>query len=245
MYLIAVVAFLSIKSYAQRIDTNYYPPKKSDITARDYNKGVRELAYAYAEIEEHSSRPLDYIDYWRVGVAYTYMGVDKETVYELFLKSKEDSKQGFCIILNFQLREDDDRRFSRFLGKEYLNDLNECSGVNLEPVSSKNSGKSAFKKRGNYFQWKSKKNKYPKIYYDDQTIKSDNKTDKKVIIKKDKFRIQKNYKGLKFNKNRITSWDSIKLVKRYKNFSSPWLTQELKAYWADGKVKYLITTKNQ
>ena len=64
-YLFVLFAIFSITAFSQKIDTNYYPQKKASVTAKDYNKGVRDLAYAYAEIEENPSRNIDYIDYWR------------------------------------------------------------------------------------------------------------------------------------------------------------------------------------
>ncbi|MBW1295395.1 hypothetical protein [Aquimarina litoralis] len=132
IFTIFMNAFLN----AQHIDLNYYPPKTNATTAKDYNKGVRDLAYAYANIEENPNQLLNYIDYWRVAVAYIYMGVDKETVYSLLLKSKADNKKGFCIILHAQLEAcgepQKDSRFYKFLGKTYLENLSNCLGVDIE-----------------------------------------------------------------------------------------------------------------
>ncbi|GGI55946.1 hypothetical protein [Winogradskyella haliclonae] len=142
---------------AQEIDINYYPPKKDVVSAKNYNKGVRDLAYAYADIEEHPNRNLDYVDYWRVAVAYIYMGVDKETVYELLLKSKENNKQGFCIILNAQLNNSTnkitDSRFYKFLGQKRLVNLSDCSGVEIELENSNSNNFPKLEKQKNYFRW--------------------------------------------------------------------------------------------
>jgi len=139
--IILMTIYVDTTINAQEIEVNYYPPKLETVSAKNYNKGVRNLAYAYAEIEENTSRTLDYVDYWHVAVAYIYMGVNKDTVYNLLLKSKENNKEGFCIILNMQLKEGGenmkDTHFYQFLGEDYLEKISDCEGVNIEPVKSK------------------------------------------------------------------------------------------------------------
>ncbi len=155
---VLMTIYTSTAINAQDIDINYYPPKTDGVSAKDYNKGVRDLAYAYADIEAHTTRNLDYVDYWRVAVAYIYMGVSRQTVYKLLLKSKENSKEGFCIILNVQLNNrtnnTKESRFYTFLGQEYLEHLSDCSGVNIEPVNSNPNSFPKLKKKGNYVKWK-------------------------------------------------------------------------------------------
>ena len=169
-YLFVLFAIISITAFAQKIDTNYYPQKKVSVSAKDYNKGVRDLAYAYAEIEENAYRNLDYIDYWRVATAYIYMGVNKDTVYNLLLKSKRDNKQGFCIILNMQLKEGGinikKNKFYKFLGENYLDKLSDCSGVNIKPINSKSKSVFKLKRHKDYYEWDDKKTKDSIIYFD-------------------------------------------------------------------------------
>lgn len=169
-YLFVLFATIGITAFAQKIDTNYYPQKKASVTAKDYNKGIRDLAYAYAEIEENPSRNIDYIDYWRVATAYIYMGIDKDTVYNLLLKSKRDNKQGFCIILNMQLKESGvnikQTKFYKFLGENYLDKLSDCSGVNIKPINSKSKSVFKLKRHKDYYEWDDKKTKGSIIYFD-------------------------------------------------------------------------------
>ena len=132
---------------AQSIDTDFYPKKTNSVSSRDYNKGIADLAYAYSDINKNPSRKLDYIDYWRVAVAYIYMGVDKETVYKFLLKSKENNSEGFCTIINAQLEADENEksvsRFQSFLGAEYIESLNDCGDFNLKPTKFPSIGKSS------------------------------------------------------------------------------------------------------
>jgi len=160
--IVLMTIYMSATLNAQDIDVNYYPPKIDAVSAKNYNKGVRNLAYAYAEIEENSSRSIDYVDYWRIAVAYIYMGVDKSTVYSLLLKSKENNKEGFCVILNMQLKEGGENmkktHFYQFLGEDYLKKLSDCEGVDVELVQSKSNRVFRLKKKTGYFKWFDDKN---------------------------------------------------------------------------------------
>lgn len=131
-----LLLFLSIQTYSQNIDTNYYPAKKEHVSNNDFKIGVENLTYAYADINENPDRQLNYIDYWRVATAYARLGEDKETIYKLLLKSKSSNKEGFCIILNYQLEVNGgtskDMRLYKILGKRYTDLLSGCSGIKLQ-----------------------------------------------------------------------------------------------------------------
>ncbi len=133
---IVALLFVSSYTYSQKIDTNYYPTKKSHVSNNDFKIGVENLTYAYADINENPDRQLNYIDYWRVATAYARLGEDKETIYKLLLKSKNSSKESFCIILNYQLEVNggirNNMRLYKTLGKRYTDLLSECSGVKLQ-----------------------------------------------------------------------------------------------------------------
>lgn len=134
--LIITVLLLNVHLYSQEIDTNYYPTKKAHISNNDYKVGVEDLTYAYVDINENSDRELNYIDYWRIASAYARLGEDKDTVYELLLKSKKSSKENFCIILNYQLDVNSgdikNRILYKVLGEKYTSLLSECSGIKLK-----------------------------------------------------------------------------------------------------------------
>ena len=202
-----IICLISINLFSQKIEMDYYPKKNETVTNKDYSKGIEDLSYAYNDIKRRNSSTFDYIDYWRIAIAYSYLGVDNDKVYEIFLKSKNDNKKGFCIILNHQLdsqeRPIEKTRFYKFLGRDYIEELSDCSDVDLRPVKNNKSEKSWFKKEGEIYKWRAKTAELLTIDFDKRFNNKNTNKFSKTKMKCTAICCLKNQKTIWLNKKLI------------------------------------------
>ncbi|WP_422105474.1 hypothetical protein [Winogradskyella sp.] len=133
------------------IAVDYYPAKTATVSTESYIKGIKELDYAYYDFKRREASTMDYIDYWRIAVAYSYMGIDKDQIYSILLKSKTNNKKGFCIIFNHF--EKDRGYFKSLLGDAYQKLKEDCYGYNITSKKTGPSGKFSLKTNKGVTQW--------------------------------------------------------------------------------------------
>lgn len=112
------------------IEVDYYPAKSESVSTETYIKGIKELDYAYYDFKRREANTMDYIDYWRIAVAYSYLGIDKDNIYKILLKSKNNNKKGVCIILNHF--DTNNNYFKSFLEDDYQKLKGDCSGYEIK-----------------------------------------------------------------------------------------------------------------
>ncbi len=133
---VLVVLLISISSFSQEIDTDYFPEYNNTVTMSDYNRGKHLLENAYSQISDPAK--VHEIDYWNVAFAFSYMGIEKNIVFDYLKKSKTINSENFCAIANRQI---DARKglsktpFYKLLGERYAKLICDCEGVVVNEIS--------------------------------------------------------------------------------------------------------------
>jgi len=126
---------LSKLAISQKIDTEFYPKKNQLVTSETYNYGKQVLRNTYDQINENG-REIGYIDHWNIAIAFSYMGVNADSIYAHFTTSKNMGGTDFCMILNYGLQQSKTNdRLRSVLGERLLEILSDCEGHEIKPMS--------------------------------------------------------------------------------------------------------------
>lgn len=119
----------------QEIRLDYFPKKNVNVTVTDYKKGRYILENTYRSIRGHEGKPV-YADYWNVGVAYSYMGVNHDSTLGMFRKSKQVNESSFSQIVAHSMRDKDamENRLVKLLGQPFLEIIKDCN-LELKPTT--------------------------------------------------------------------------------------------------------------
>jgi len=119
----------------QEIKMGFIPPANSKVTEADYRKGKYILQNTYQSIEDHDGN-IVYADLWNVGMAYSLMGVDHESIMTMFRESKRMNSDSFKQVIAhaFNGKDPNENRLIKLLGEPFKDLVRDCN-VEIEPTT--------------------------------------------------------------------------------------------------------------
>ncbi len=133
-----------VLQFASAQEIGFIPPKSNAVSQEDYNKGKYILENTYKSMEEHGD--IVYADYWNIAVGYSYIGYDKNKIFELLKKSKEMDAESFCAIIHHGKKEVKSGKFFKLFGDDFLALIADCEGVGVpKPMKSSLKEKAHYK----------------------------------------------------------------------------------------------------
>lgn len=138
--IILIIATLNLHMVlGQEISIDFYPKKTDENSEEDYLQGKKILDRAYEVIKENNNI-FQQADYMNIALAYSFMGVESNTVYQLLLKGKDINPTMFCAVLNINAESHDGditkQHYYKVLGeKRYKGLLSECKNIDTSPMT--------------------------------------------------------------------------------------------------------------
>lgn len=136
-YSLLIWLVINIQLVAQSIDPNYYPEYNSSVSKSAYNQGKEILKNSYEQYLDAGAMEV-YVDYWNIALAFSKMGVDKDTLKRYLKKAKSLDENNFCIVVNQQdyvYKGIKNTPFYLLLEDDYLEIIQSCVGKQIKSLT--------------------------------------------------------------------------------------------------------------